>query len=620
MNKRWLWTFCTLLVCVLLPTIGQNSIVSPSLATAEDVVTLTPTNVDLKDTSGTFQDLAITNDIIYISDKTNKSIYGYDINSKSIITTITIDNIPDRLAYGYADYLVASNINNDQIIIFNSEQSQIHYYDSDGTLFHFQSIYDITQTRDGIIYALVMLEGQYRLIQADANNLTCNRLTTTDAQNASSRLAISLLGDTLLMLNNNKIYSYSFTDNNFVEDTTYKRPNTLNNVVSIEIDHKGEPYILCLDTTATTDGTTTYQYTLIHSTTNSYSTITFTSTVAITDFCLSPSNNAMYFLTSGQLLSLTDLTVDTVYVYNSENGNLESQTVESQTFLNPISATPHIDITTDTLTSPLQTATLNQDSYVYTYDNYLNKICKIKKDTNVVILDDQLDDTNDFCYIMNTTQQYNIVGYVLKSCITKLDETLATTTYTVLYANTKLYPFPTSLNNAETEEPRILTTLDKGFVFTSISSYATPTDYNNANFVFATITIDDKDYSGYIDQHCLAKIDNIQEITPVFVTNATTKDSTQVFTDNELSSQQTILPQGTAVQIVSTTNGISYIEWQTEGTTYYGYTKYSNLDDGSISTYQTIGFFVMLIALVACLIMLSVIKTHKRKYALDYEK
>ena len=126
MNKRWLWTFCTLLVCVLLPTIGQNSIVSPSLATAEDVVTLTPTNVDLKDTSGTFQDLAITNDIIYISDKTNKSIYGYDINSKSIITTITIDNIPDRLAYGYADYLVASNINNDQIIIFNSEQSQIH--------------------------------------------------------------------------------------------------------------------------------------------------------------------------------------------------------------------------------------------------------------------------------------------------------------------------------------------------------------------------------------------------------------------------------------------------------------------------------------------------------------
>ena len=93
-----------------------------------------------------------------------------------------------------------------------------------------------------------------------------------------------------------------------------------------------------------------------------------------------------------------------------------------------------------------------------------------------------------------------------------------------------------------------------------------------------------------------------------------------MFVDNQLSTQLANLQKGTQVQIISTNNGISYIQWQIDDTTYFGYTLYTNLDDGSITMHQTIGFFVMLVALVVCLVMLSVIQNQKRKYALDYEK
>ena len=583
MNKRLLWTFCALLVCVLLPTFGANGFDSTKLAVADTV--FQPSAIDLG-TTGQLQDVTTTNHTVFVSDQTNKCIYAFDTQNNTTSTQqFSNSSIPNRLSFQYANFLVVSSANLNEIVVMNESNTTFGTFLINDTPYTFTAIFDIAQTTDGTIFALVAGNGGNYLVKKPAEDLSFVVVAQLENLSAKSKLAVSLLGDTALVLNNDKIYSV--LDGVCVEDEAFKRP-TLSNISSILLDHKNELYILC------TDGT------MVHSTKEAYCTITINNASTITDFCLSPANNTIYFLTPNNLLSLSEVEVD------------------GKSFLNAISTTQNVDINTDTTSSPLQTVVLDANSFIYKYDNMLEKICQVTADTNVTVLDNL--EGNEFCFVLDTSSQYNITGYVLKSQTKPQTQTIQASTYKVLYDGTKIYPFPTTLKNSEESNVRSLASLNQGVVFSVTESCVTPTDHNNASFVFATVVQNNQEYSGYIDVHNLCKIDDTQEITNIFVGNAITKNDIDVFVDNQLSTQLANLQKGTQVQIISTNNGISYIQWQIDDTTYFGYTLYTNLDDGSITMHQTIGFFVMLVALVVCLVMLSVIQNQKRKYALDYEK
>ena len=579
MNKGFLLTLCLALCCIVLPCFSITS--QNNLAYAS--TTYTPTTLELNTTLSSIQDITINQNCIYISDKSTQAIYTHNFKTNEKQTINLPASMPNKITYNYADYLATtiSNLSQIQILENNNVKKSFSTFLYNNTPFNFSEIYDIAQDTNNNIYAIIKGNGTYYLVKKDAMGENFEYYTNLPTLNENSRLAINFTGDKILLLNNNQIYNV--TQDECMADTSYNRP-TLTNITAINFDHKDDLYIL------SSDGT------LTHSTQSSYVQIEITQASTMLNFCLSPSNNTIYFAHADKVTYLSNIVID------------------EKPFVNSISSIPNININSSTTQTPLNTITTNKKTYLYEYDNMISKIKEIPQNTTLTILEN-VEDSN-FYYVLDTSTQYNTVGYILKSASNTITEQSQATSYQCLF-NTNIYAFPTSLKNNAESTVRILTTLPKDTIINSITSPVTPTDYNNATFVFVKATVNLVDYYGYVDTRYLTENAPDTTIKPIFVSNAVTKTEIAVYSNEECSSILSTLEKDTKVQIVSTSNGVSYIKWQEEGESHYGYTLYKNLEDGSISTAQAIGFLLMLLAIVASLVTLTIIRNNKSKHIQD---
>ncbi len=577
MNKGLLWTFCLVLCCVILPCFlctNQNNVVYASSV-------YTPSTLELNATPTSLQDITINQDNIYISDKNSQTVYVYNFKTTQSQQIDLPSAMPHKLTFNYADNLVASISNLSQIRIIGKTTSIYSTFVYNNTPFNFSEIYDIAQDTNNNIYAIIKGNGKYYLVKKEVDKENFEYFMDMPTLNENSKLAINFTGDKILLLNNNQIFKINASE--CVLDATYNYPE-LSTITSINFDHKDDLYVLSAEGTLT------------RCTTSNYTQIQIAQADTMLNFCLSPSNNTIYFVHPNKITYLSNIVID------------------EKPFVNNISTTPNIDLNTSTTLTPLNTIKTNAPTFIYEYDNMISKIKEIPQNTKLTILENNTE--SNFYYVLDTSTQYNVLGYVLKDKATLTTATNPETTYQCLF-NTNVYAFPTTLKNTAESDVRILTTLPKDSLINSITSYITPTDYNNASFVFVKATVNLIDYYGYVDVRYLTENSANTTIKPIFVSNAITKTEIAVYSNPECSSILNTLEKNIKVQILSTQNGISYIKWQDEGESYFGYTQYKNLDDGSISTSQAIGFLLMLLAIVASLVTLTIIKNNKAKHKND---
>ena len=517
MNKGFVVIMCLLLCCVMLPTMGLSG--QQNVAYADGVYNLN--DMTISSSSSSLQDITISNTSVYISDNAQRKIWAYDIETNYTQTlTLSSSASPSIMTYDYADNLAYADSELDQICIYGTNQTFDTFVYGDSEL-RFSRIYDLAQTTSNDLYALISRHSDYYLIKKANDQTKFSYFATMPALVAGCKLAINLTGDKILLLNNNVVYKIENTSYTVFDD--YELP-ALTSILAISFDHKDDLYIL------SPDGT------MVHSTSTEYSSITINNANTILDFCISPTNNTIYFVYPAKVASLQNPMYDT-----------------NKPFLNAISSIPSIDITTDTLTSPVATIKTTKDTFIYTYNNLLSKTKALSTNQTLCVLESE---DSSFYYVLDTSSEYNIVGYVLKNCATLTTDTLPSTTYQTLYTNTAIYPFPTTLANSSAAQTRTLVNLPKDAVITTTQSSVTPTDPNGASFVFVSTEIGGTTYKGYVDVRYLTQKSTDNIITPIFVSNATTKGETQIYSDNECSSLLTTLNKGTAVQIISTTTKI----------------------------------------------------------------
>lgn len=580
MNFRWLFVSLALVLFCGFATLSTQNF---SVANAETIYT--PQTIELEGV-GELADITIDGQIVYVSDKNKNKIFKHNTENSTTTTLNTSPyGVPDRVTFNYADYLLCSLSNANKIITFNkdlTEYSSFWLNESNPIVF-ITKIVDIAQSSTNVIWAIVEGNGKTYLIkkeQTEEKFAVVSELAPT----TTAKLAVNLTGNVAFMLEDDKIFDISGGAK--IEQNTYTIP-ALTNLKAIYFDHKNDLFIL--------DGNNK----LTHCKQDSYSQISISNTAGALDFCINPFNQSIYLITK------TNLSV-VVPCGDDEN------------FLSPISTTPSINIETNTIASPLKFGTINTNTFVFEYDNMLVKSYGIAQGTSVFILDEM--EGNNFYYILNTTKEFNSVGYVLKSELNLTTSVNSTKKFETLLPNTPIYPFPSSLKNEGATVTRTLGKLDRGAQINVTLQSEIPADRNGCNFAFVTVTKDGETISGYVDTHSLFEINTSEEIEELFIPNAVTKTEISIFEDNELQTVKTTLPESTSVQIISKNGGIALVKWNDGEGVNYGYTKSESLDDGSITTTQILGFLLMLASLIVILVMIKVYKNNKRKFALDYEK
>lgn len=572
MKKGLLWLSFALLLCFALPFVCQKAENSVSADTV-----FVPQQIEISEI-GQLQDITIDGQTLYITDKTKKLVYCFNTQTNTYSTlNVQSFGIPDRLSFNYADNLVFDVSNVNKIIFNDSNKTEYSTFLIDGTPYNFTSILDIAQSSTNTVFALVVGDGKHYLVKKESNEQ--NFSSVCELQNVvdGAKLAVSLTGTTVLLLSNDTLYDLSNATQ--VEQTAFN-VSTISNITSVYLDHRNNLFVLSKDNAIFKCNQTTQQKIDIQNTSD------------VVDFCLNPFNDTIYLITPTQLSK-----------------------VETNEFLSPITTTPSVDIETDTTTTPLRSGNLKVDSFIYTYDNLMQKTKSIKAHTGIVVLDSM--EGGNFYYILDTSSNKNVVGYVLKEEVAISSSTNDEKEYKTLFNTTNVYPFPTSLKTTDTT--RVLTTLDKDTKVSAIQSYIVPNDSTGADFVCVEVVVNNSTVCGYIDLRTLTENNPEEQIHEIFVANAITKDDIDVFEDNELKTQMTTLNKDVDVQIISTDAGISFISWESQGQTFYGYTKYSNLSDGSITTAQIVGIFVMIVSLIALLVVLRFIKNYKKRFDLEYE-
>ena len=581
MNFRWLFVSLALVLFCGFATLGTQNF---SVANAETIYT--PQNISLENV-GEFTDITIDGKIIYVSDKTKYQIFKYNTeNNTTTITDTTPYNCkPDKITFNYADNLLCSLSNANKIMTFDKNLTEYSSFwlNEQNPVVLFDKIVDIAQSSNNVVWAIVESNEKSYLIKKEQGKQQFSVVSELTLA-PTSKLAVNLTGNVAFLLENDKIYDISGGAK--IEQNIYTIP-ALTNIKSIYFDHKNDLFILDANNKIT------------HCKQDGFSQINISNTADVLDFCINPFNQSIYLITKTNLSVITPLGDD-------------------QNFLNPISTTPSINIETNTITAPLKFGTINTNTFVFKYDNMLDKSYGISQGTNVFVLDEMED--NNFYYILNTSKEFNSVGYVLKSDLTLTTSQVSTQKFETLLSSTPIYPFPSSLKNENSTETRTVGKLERGTQIVATLQNEIPTDRNGCEFAFVSVTQNGETVSGYVDTHSLFAVGTSEEIKELFIPNAVTKTEISIFEDNELKTTKTNLPESTAVQIVSRNGGIALVKWDDGEGVNFGYTKCENLDDGSITTTQILGFLLMLASLIVILVMIKVYKNNKRKFALDYEK
>lgn len=265
--KFWgfLWLFCFALLAVLpCAFIAQDDV-----ANAETVYS--PQNIEIENI-GKLKDITIDGENVFVSDETKKMIYKFDTKNNSVSTTnTTAYGIPGKIAFNYADNLICQITNLNKIMFFDNARSEYTTFNIDGTPYVFTAIYDIAQTGDNTVFALVSGNGNNYLVKKEANSQNFEAVFILSNVSNNSKLAVNLTGSTVLMLENNQIYDLS--NGTQTIQSLYNIP-TLSNITSLFIDHKNDLFIL--DNVAG----------LVHCTTDENQTIAISNSANLIVFCI----------------------------------------------------------------------------------------------------------------------------------------------------------------------------------------------------------------------------------------------------------------------------------------------------------------------------------------------
>jgi len=585
LQKKKLFLFLMIAVAIFLPSVHTNVYAS------DTVVNTTPMSITLQNAT----DISIDMDNLYIIDTAgNGALLTISLAHPSSTQTNFVDSsdqsiiIPGHLSANYSPNAIVTGQNVVSIHSVSPTDQSIttlsnKYFDTSNSLVSssFGTILDVCTTLNGDIY---VLDSNGIIAKKNYNETKFIRYydlaLSSIVPNDTTKMSVSLDSSIVLLAHDNTIYNVGNTSMNI---TNFDLPTTTN-IRAMLLDHHNQLYVL--DDTC-----------LIRSNTSNHHSIDlgsdFTNTI---NFCIDYNSGTGYFLTPTTCIS-TSITFE---------GNNFFHTLNEQS--------SNINISTFTPTQALRTLTPNQDNItLYEFPSFISKLDTLSREQNMILLDDT--DANFYYVLINNLNNSNTLGYVKKSDAIINPTSTTTISYRLLLDNTPIYTLPTSLNIGST--PRITCTLDKYTngeytILNSIISSNLPTDSNNITFVPVSFTYNDTTMFGYVDSHRIITI-NSRNLSPTFVTNATTRQDITVYADDSLSTQYISLPKDTNVYVVQTTNDICLIEWMENDVLKSGYVSHRYINDGTLSHAQLVGLIAMFLALSLSIILIAIINKRRRR-------
>ena len=223
----------------------------------------------------------------------------------------------------------------------------------------------------------------------------------------------------------------------------------------------------------------------------------------------------------------------------------------------------------------------------------------------------------DSCYIGDIRRE----DYCAKEDFTTTenslpDEFTSSQQAKVVVNESKLFVLPTSLNIDADTKALFATKLTYDSLVEIVLAPMPPTDFNGVNFYAVKITLNDNEVIGYIDSRTVINVED-ETLENVPVPNASTRAETIVYSDSNCENEVETIPQGTNVRIISSNDGVSFIQYFIEdnGQTIIkeGYVRTSFLDDGTLTLTQILGIVLMCVSLIVAIIVAIVISKNKKK-------
>ena len=522
---------------------------------------------------------------IYITDKTNNKIFELG-NSTNIIYESQI-GIPTEIS-ATSDQ-IAFIKQNDFLYILDlstNETTQIDKYLKEGELLSFPSIKKITSSATGEIY--VITENFVATVVENTDTNTKSLEYFCELNFDKSPLTFSSGGfyvnednTTIYFSIDNSIYMIDINTKTITK-SNFTISNEINSIKDIAVDNLNNLYILS-------------ENKLYKCTTNSCESVDLG--ITANGFTLDFEKGSCYIFDDTNLYKTTiqDETTNFITAYNNQ--------------------TPPIELKSITAKSEVVTILMtNKPTTLYSFKSLNTGIASYDLGKNLILLDDT---DSKFYYVYDNcaenTQGY-LVGYILKSdCEQVSNFSPAYENAKVIVEKAKLFVLPTSVKiDSETYFPNSAQ-VTHGTTLQLVSSPTLPIDKNGTQFYAVKYNQNGIDYICYIDTRTVIDVTLDTAIDNILVSNASTRAEVVVYQDNELTIEQETLAKNTSVTILETTNGISKIEYLSNGELKTGFVKQSFLNDGNLTTTQIIGICLMIISLILAIIIAICLSMNNKK-------
>ena len=592
MKKIW---FSSLILCICI--LGCLSVDTLFANGTQYNIQNTAISINVEDTAPqSIDDLYYYKNSLFIIDGTNNNIFKLDLsNNEQSIVYNNEDTIPCDIAISADDKLIVSTSNLFIYIIdlnnYESEPTQIDRY-STGDMqsglapaprkVATSATDDVYFIWDNIIAKL---------------NLQTNLLEHFVTLNYENQDLNFDDGAFFVTEDNSTIY---FTIDNIVYsvDTGTKAISTLNNsaltdltnITYFAMDNLGNTFIFD-------------ENNLIKATEQETESVTLTNT---TNLEINLETGQIYTANDNQLY-LTEITDDlgTPFILGYRNEpvpvNLDQIQISNQ---------------------PIKIIEANTTTALYTYKSLQFVTTNYEIGKKLIVLDEN---DENFYYVYDSNYMNGefgyALGYVLKEDFTATenslpDEFTSSQQAKVVVNESKLFVLPTSLNIDADTKALFATKLTYDSFVEIVSAPMPPTDFNGVNFYAVKITLNDNEVIGYIDSRTVINVED-ETLENVPVPNASTRAETIVYSDSNCENEVETIPQGTNVRIISSNDGVSFIQYFIEdnGQTIIkeGYVRTSFLDDGTLTLTQILGIVLMCVSLIVAIIVAIVISKNKKK-------
>lgn len=544
-----------------------------------------------------FYDVTVANNILYVSNsKQEAKINTYNLNENMpqlSYLTLPDNYYPTLIDFNYFDEtLYFADENNPGIRTTTSEY--VKYYDRSDleTPISMLRIYSFTISMNGTIFILTQSfnDNDFIIIYKESHDtffsllVNLSDLSTPITLANNSRIVTDTYGQNIWFNDETTLYEYNISTG--FKDLSYNLPATYDKIVDMKMDMFSHLYIL-------TDSTTNQK---------SFIKSTKTDNIIVTD-----SENKI--TANGFSINYEDGTI-----FTFSDTQLYRITIQNeQISFFPSFADIENDNTWQTAT-PTEVCTIQTTTaatMLYPFENLYKQGIAVSANTKVILLK-EIENSIFNHVLINNGDSKNQVGFIKKSHLNNCSTQNSDISQVVpIFSKTTIYTYPTTLETGENEI--ILTTLaspsqNTAPILEVLNSPEFPTDFNNVNFYairYGTLV-------GYIDKNMVVDATSTA-IKRMFISNAKINETTDVYSDFNLTTKADTLSANTEIQVEITENNTAKIFWLNGDKVFVGYINTKYVNDGNLTTTQIIGIIIMAVAVLTTVLVLIIRHNRHKK-------